>query len=1101
MHSDDRQTRSFSSYLLEEPDETSNKLLNMQSRASRIRVVIIACMALILLIFSLLPTASLTLVGSSKLPYHTLHAILETLSILVSLMIFGIGWHSHGRNIGVTTVLLACTFLMVGLMDIAHMLSFPGMPDFVTPSGNPKSIYFWLSARLTGAIMLVGIVLLNRKPLSVPYLRYVFIAVSLSIVILVSWIGLFHLDYIPALYVPEQGLTPLKIGTEHAILVLYATTAILLFLRQRKLQSFNVNNMLTGILAMGLSEVWFTLYSSANDIFNMMGHVYKIIAYFFLYQSVFVNNVKEPYRRLYQSESRLRKSEEWLSTTLRSIGDAVFTTDAHGRISFMNPMAERLTGWSLDEVIGRSLKDVFRIIDKTTREVVESPVERVLRDGVVVELAPDSLLISKDNSETLIEDSAAPIYNSDGQIIGVVMVFRDVSERKRREEQHQLETHARELEVKNRLLAEAKELADSANRAKSEFVANMSHEIRTPMNAILGFNYLLQQTELTPRQKEYIDKTISSAKSLLSIISDILDFSKIEANKMTIENIDFDLYEVLSNISNMMSFKAYEKGLKLHFSVHHEVPQILRGDPYRLNQILLNLVNNAIKFTNEGEVSISVNVQSQDSRGAMLYFEVQDMGVGMTEEQQALLFHKFMQADMSTTRRYGGTGLGLVISKSLVELMGGSIGVESEAGRGSRFYFTACFEYSTEVFFRIDKHFDMKFLRVLLVCDNPEIQIILRNQLEQFQFIVNVTSSQASDIERSFSNSRYELVIIDRELREADPVLLAQQIKREYNTPKPILAMVTPYHELKMQDIVFAPVFEKILYFPISQSELFNEIIGLFRQQLTNHSPKPNEGQGEKFTVLRHAKILLVEDNDINQMVAKEIMKEIGVEIDVCGNGAEALMKVGTHSYDAILMDLQMPVMDGVEATRRIRQLDHGRDIPIIAMTADAMKGTEEQVLGAGMNAYITKPFEPIHLFSVLQRNIQLSKGREQQVAASHKHSISVPGIQVQEVLARLGHNEALLVQVLQKFAQDQVEAVMHIRQQLQARDVSKAQFIAHTLKGVASNIGAMELAAVIERIEQEILYRPSQVPDQLLEEAQEKLTQVVESTTQLTRR
>lgn len=224
--------------------------------------------------------------------------------------------------------------------------------------------------------------------------------------------------------------------------------------------------------------------------------------------------------------------------------------------------------------------------------------------------------------------------------------------------------------------------------------------------------------------------------------------------------------------------------------------------------------------------------------------------------------------------------------------------------------------------------------------------------------------------------------------------MLAQQIKRDYNTPKPILAMVTPYHEMKMQDVVFAPVFEKILYFPISQSELFNEIIGLFRQQLAGQAPKQNDGQSEKFTMLRQAKILLVEDNDINQMVAKEIMKEIGVEIDVCGNGAEALMKVGTHAYDAILMDLQMPVMDGFEATRRIRQMDNGRDIPIIAMTADAMKGTEEQVLSAGMNAYITKPFEPLHLFGVLQRNIQHFKGREQAAAAVERPLI-LPGIQV----------------------------------------------------------------------------------------------------------
>jgi|GEM_PF-2195992 len=1101
MRSEQRETNSPPSYFLAVTDDNSDDALRAGRRRSRWRGVLLAVLAIILLIISIINPSD-TLIGHSVLPYHTLHAILETLSIMMSLMIFGIGWHSYGKGSDLKIILLSCAFLMIGMLDFTHMMSFPGMPDLITPSSNAKQIFFGISARLLGGLVLLGIVSLTWRPrFFVPYLRYLLIGISLAIVAFIVWIGLFHLESVPPMFIEGQGLTSLKIGLEYGMLGLYIFTASVLLMRLRKTQSIHTSNMLIGVVVLGLSGVWFTLYYNASELSNMLGHIYKIIAYFFLYRAVFVNNVKEPYLRLYQSESMLRKSEEFLLTTLKSIGDAVFTTDADGRITFMNPLAERLTGWPLQEAVGKSLRDVFHIVDEATREAAQSPVDQAIRDGAVIELASGTLLISRDGAEIPIDDSAAPIYNAEGGIIGAVMVFRDVSERKRREEQQKLELRATELETKNQLLAEAKALSDSASRAKSEFIANMSHEIRTPMNAILGFNYLLQQTELTYKQKEYVDKTIFAAKSLLSIISDILDFSKIEANKLIIERIDFDLYEVLSGVSNMMSFKAYEKGLKLHFSVHHEVPQIMKGDPFRLNQILLNLANNAIKFTNDGEVKIAVHTAARDSEGVTLQFDVQDTGVGMTEEQQAMLFREFTQADMSTTRRYGGTGLGLVISKSLVELMGGEIGVESEIGRGSRFYFTARLAYSTEVLFQVDKHFDMKFLRVLLICDNPEIQIILRNQLEQFQFIVNVAGSDHNEIKKSFDNARYDLVIIDQHLNSVDAVLLAEEIKKAYNDPAPILAMVTPYHEMKLHDVAYSPVFDKILYFPISQSELFNEIISLFRTQIASQSLTQNQGQAEKFTALRHAKILLVEDNDINQLVAREIMKEIGVEIDVCGNGAEALMKVAGKRYDAILMDLQMPVMDGFEATRRIRVMENGADIPIIAMTADAMKGTEEQVLGSGMNAYITKPFEPIQLFSVLQRIIQHARGKGSlQAAAAAELPPSMPGIQLQEALLRLNNNKDLLLQVLQKFVEEQVDTILAIRQALREGNAKHAQFLAHTLKGVAANVGASELAAAAARLDQALRDNPQAAPEGLLDEAQQKLMEVVVSATKLHR-
>jgi len=1098
MPSELRETARTPSYFLPPLDECPDN--NQQYRKRRwITGGVISVLALFLLtVFIINPSGNL--VNEEWISYALLHVILETLSVIFALMIFGIGWHTYGKMVNTRLLILSCSFLLMGILDIIHMLSYPGMPDFITPSGNSKSIYFWLSARLVGLLTLLLAILIPWKPIkqSASYLKYVILAVGLAVVSVITWIGFAHIELVPATFIEGKGLTPLKVALEYVIVGLCGLAAVGLLLQRNKQRFYNTDGMLAGIVVLGLSEMWFTLYFSESDVFNLLGHLYKIIACIYFYRAVFVNNVKEPYERLYHSQSMLRKSEEWLSITFKSIRDAVLSTDASGRVLFINPHAEEILGCSLKEAEGKHINDIFRVINGTAREPVESSVERAIREGAVVGLPPDTLLIAKNGMELPIDDSTAPIYNDEGEMMGVVMVFRDVTERKRKEEQQQLELRARELENKNQMLAEAKELSDSASRIKSEFIANMSHEIRTPMNAILGFNYLLRQTDLSYKQKEYVDKTIFSAKSLLAIISDILDFSKIEANKMMIENIDFDLYEVLSGVSNMMSFKAYEKGIKLQFLIHHEVPQIMKGDPYRLNQVLLNLASNAIKFTDEGEVKISVRMLEHTANEVSLQFDVEDTGAGITEAQQAQLFQGFSQADMSTTRRYGGTGLGLVISKSLVELMGGTIGMESEVGQGSRFYFTARFERSTEILFKVDKHFDMKFLHVMLICDDPEIQIILRNQLEQFQFIVNLTSSDTEQITQSFHHSSYDLVIIDQHLNGADALSLAQQIKENHNIPVPMLAMVTQFHETKLHDVDYYPIFEKILYFPISQSELFNEIISLFRARISNQSLKQRTGQSETFTALRHAKVLLVEDNDINQLVAKEILKEIGVELDVCWNGAEALKKVGSKRYDAILMDLQMPVMDGFEATRCIRELDNGADVPVIAMTADALKGTEEQVLASGMNAYITKPFEPIQLFSVLQRMIQQHRGYGHQ---NTELLAAVPGIQVQEMLAKLNNNKALFLQLLQKFVEEHVDSLLTIKQDLLAGNLKEALFHTHTLKGVAASIGAAQLVEAANQLYVALRENPDDVPDQLFETAQHKLLEVVVSTTKLHRR
>ncbi len=633
-----------------------------------------------------------------------------------------------------------------------------------------------------------------------------------------------------------------------------------------------------------------------------------------------------------------------------------------------------------------------------------------------------------------------------------------------------VEQRTQELEHNNALLADAKQSAESANKAKSEFLANMSHEIRTPMNAIIGLNHLMRRTELTERQQDYSNKMMLSANNLITIINDILDYSKIEANKIVLEQIDFDLFEVLHNVSSVINVKAYEKRLDLHFAIHYEVPQMLVGDPHRLSQVLINLLNNAVKFTDRGEITVEIEREHspQEDMAATLRCSVSDTGIGMTMEQQTRLFRHFTQADMSTTRKYGGTGLGLVISKELVERMGGEMSVESEPGQGSCFTFTARFELCSRTFVNIQKDSPVRFLNVLLVCDEPDMQKVLTCQLEQFQFQVAIADSEDAAAQQLYSGARFDLVIVDWKLNHDDPIQLAERINQYGSSPMQVIVLVSAYHDLELQQRIRYTPIEKVLYYPMSQSQLYNEMVGLFHKHVLDkqHIGKEKEQQIH-YDALRETSILLVEDNEINQQVALEMLKGIGATVDIASNGAEALELLDTKRYDIILMDLQMPVMDGIEATRRIRQREDGKDVPIIAMTADAMKGVKEKVLENGMNSYITKPFEPAQLYALLQRFV-LSYRRAAVSPAGERPDMPdrLPGLHLAEAVERLRGNRAFYLGILTRFASDHANAASEIAEAVAAGERKQAELFVHTLKGVASNLGAKELAETAEAVQ-----------------------------------
>jgi signal transduction histidine kinase/CheY-like chemotaxis protein len=660
-------------------------------------------------------------------------------------------------------------------------------------------------------------------------------------------------------------------------------------------------------------------------------------------------------------------------------------------------------------------------------------------------------------------------------------------------------------------LDEARSEAEDATKAKSEFLANMSHEIRTPMNAIMGMAHLAMKTDLTPKQYDYLKKVDISAKSLLGIINDILDFSKIEAGKMDMEAVDFQLEETLDNISTLVGIKTQEKGLELLFKTDSAVPRALVGDPLRLGQILINLSNNAVKFTDTGEIVVAVELVKKDQAQVSLKFSVRDSGIGMTAEQAAKLFQPFAQADSSTTRKYGGTGLGLTISKRLAEMMGGKIWVESQAGRGSTFSFTANFGLGKET---AKKRFkpasELRGMKVLVVDDNATSRSILQEMLESFSFEVFLASSGEegiTELEGANAGRPFELVIMDWKMPGMDGIEASKRIKNHKGLSKiPPIILVTAYGREEVMQQAEQVGLAGFLIKPISPSMLFDAIMQAFGEALpeTSRVTQRHEQEAEALKHIQGARVLLVEDNEINQQVAREILEGAGLVVALATNGQEAVNAVKANNYDAVLMDVQMPVMDGYEATRKIREWQRiaqssklkaanssemsasslqplTSNIPIIAMTAHAMAGDEDKSLQAGMNGHVTKPIDPDQLFATLQKWIQPGENRASvqrpvvSVAPSGEDKVvsieeelpeTLPGFDLADGLKRLQGNKKLYRKLLLDFATGYNESGIEIREALDAQDFDRAHSLVHNLKGLAGNLSATDLQAAAVNME-----------------------------------
>ncbi|MBB2495718.1 PAS domain S-box protein [Aquipseudomonas ullengensis] len=927
---------------------------------------------------------------------------------------------------------------------------------------------------------------------------------------------------------------------------------------------------------------------------------------------------------------RLAALEERSRLILASVNDGIIGLDADGMMTFANPAAPAMLGFEADEMVGKSLHALIHHHYADGREFPRDECSMYLTsiDGQA-RTVDNEVLWRKDGSAFPVEYSTTPIHKDDA-LVGSVVVFRDITERKdaaerltranflsdialeltgcgywqvdyqdpgyylqseraarilgeplkpdgryhlqdewfaRLEEadaesaalaaeryQGAIEgryefydaTYAYKRPIDGRIvwihangklirdasgnarymygayqditerkaaemaIRQAKEIAEEATKAKSDFLANMSHEIRTPMNAIIGMSHLALQTALDKKQRNYIEKVHRSGENLLGIINDILDFSKIEAGKMSMESIEFRLEDVMDNLANLVGMKTEDKGLELLFSAAADVPTALIGDPLRLGQVLINLGNNAAKFTSTGEVVIGVERIAEEAGEVALHFWVRDTGIGMTPEQCAKMFQSFSQADASTTRKYGGTGLGLVISKNLVELMQGQIWVESEVGQGSTFHFNARFGLQAEPMprrmFRADELFG---LRVLVVDDNASAREILSTMADSFGLEVDAAWDGAQALHMIMAAEKqelpYDLVLMDWKMPGMDGVETIHRLQNEQLSRTPAVIMVTAYGR---EDALSSAenrgvALKTVLTKPVTSSTLLEAIgdalgKGFIAETRANEK---TENHDEAIARLKGARVLLVEDNDMNQELAMELLSQAGITVVLANNGQEALdILANDQGFDGVLMDCQMPVMDGYTATREIRRQPAHQTLPIIAMTANAMAGDKEKVIEAGMWDHIAKPLNVGEMFATLAKWIKPNVSADH--PATHTATSSqtddelpaLPGINIQAGMATTMNNAKLYRRMLSKFRDSQGRfAELFAAAQLDA-DPQAATRAAHTLRGTAGNIGAKAVEAAAAELERACNDQaPAEKIGELLEHLLAELTPLIE--------
>ncbi len=784
------------------------------------------------------------------------------------------------------------------------------------------------------------------------------------------------------------------------------------------------------------------------------------------------------------AEESLRESQVRLSAITDSAHDAVLMMDSEGLVSYWNPAAERIFGYAPTEAMGKNLHELITPQRYHEAHLAAFREFRHTGHGTAVGKTLELQAIRKDGKEVDVALSlSAVMLQGKWHAVGIL---RDITEQKmaseelRRSKETLEQTNAQLESAVGRANQMAVE-AEAANIAKSQFLANMSHEIRTPMNGVIGMTGLLMDTSLTEEQRQYAEVVRSSGEALLSLVNDILDFSKIESGKLDLEELDFDLRATMEDTVELLAVRAHEKHLEFLCRIDPEVPTFLRGDPGRLRQILINLGGNAVKFTSRGEVVIEVRLESETDDRMQARFEVRDTGMGIPQDKIGLLFNAFEQVDASTTRRFGGTGLGLAISKRLVELMEGEIGIESVEGKGSTFWFTVAFgkqppRERDENALRAD----VCGVRALAVDDNAINRQILSEQLESWgvRHVEAESAPEALDILRAAraEGDPFRIVLTDMQMPDMDGETLGEAIKADAELRDTILVMMTSLGRRgdgkRLESLGFSAYLTK----PVKQSQLYDCLATVLS------GPATPGKVSEAALVTRHTlsearrqrvRILLAEDNHTNQVVALRTLEKMGYRADAVANGKEAIHALETLPYDIVFMDVQMPVMDGFAATRAIRSGKTkvpNQHIPIIAMTAHAMKGDREDCLDVGMDDYVSKPIAPRALALVLDKWLARDTQEEPDVdpaPGAHVRPTDGPPIfDRQGLLGLLMGDESLAEEIVADFLEDIPKQMSALKKHIDNGDAGQAGRQGHTIKGAAANVGALALSAVALDIE-----------------------------------
>ena len=763
-----------------------------------------------------------------------------------------------------------------------------------------------------------------------------------------------------------------------------------------------------------------------------------------------------------RAEDALSQERLFLRTLIDNVPDSVYVKDMACRKVIANLMDVRYSGVRSEaELLG---KDDFAFYPKEVAEKFYADDQAVLQSGRAV-LNREEVVIDEQGRERWLLTNKIPMCDEKGQTVGLIGIGRDITARKDIEEE----------------LKQARDAAVESARLKSEFLANMSHEIRTPMNGVIGMTGLLLDTELTEEQRDFADVIRASGDALLTIINDILDFSKIEAGKLQFETLDFDLAVAVEGTVELLAERAHEKGIELASLIYADVPTALRGDPGRLRQVLTNLVGNAVKFTERGEVVVRASTESETGEDALIRFAVSDTGIGISEGVRRNLFQAFVQADGSTTRKYGGTGLGLAISKQLVEMMNGEIGVESEPGRGSTFWFTARFRKQprAEAFAEQAGVRSLRGLRALVVDDNATNRKILSHQLSSWGMTHDAADSGALALkmlrDAAARGEAYDVAVLDLMMPGMDGFDLARVVRSDARLSSVSLVLLTSFGQrgdgARAREAGIAAYLTK----PVRQSQLFDCLTNV-----VNDTPRGQEGSAARppsrlLTThnLKGAKamsnklILIAEDNTVNQKVAVRQLLKLGYRADAVANGREAVEALARIPYDLVLMDCQMPEMDGYEATAEIRRRERAtRRTPVVAMTAHALEGDREKCLAAGMDDYVSKPVKPEELATVLERWLSGANRVEETDGAAVTLQSEVPPVDMERLRLAMGDDPEEVAEILGIYLEQMSENLGRLRAAIASGDAGGVDMIAHNCAGVSANCGVVALAGPLRELE-----------------------------------